>query len=219
MANQKTDNIVFEANKVITNDPIITDTRAYVSGGNTNLAYIEDVYFLNNIFYATNGAEINYCFHIAGGANTASQTGTIYILGNTCVNAKKGLYISDFGSTNRQDYLVANNIFENMSGVNVEVAYAPTNLVDDGNVYTPGADMFAWNNIARSNMTDWQSANVNAGANSSECLTTFSSPVEFYLKASDTCASNTGINISAYTTVDFDGVTRSSSFAGALRQK
>ena len=217
------DNIVIDRNKfTLTTDywrrnfPYSQPLGLRIEGGPTRANTVKNVRITNNFFYSADGWEA--CIRSDAGNNEGTQPGTITIAGNSCRgpfnrSGYHGISITAGGTFPQNNYVFKDNIVANTRGNNrnVGVTFAPSNWVADGNVYdnTTG---FVWNNVTKSNFAAWQAASKQ-DANSKPCSPSFvdSSVGDLHLLNSDTCAKNSGVDITAITTVDIDGQPRPAS--------
>jgi len=169
---------------------------------------LEDVTITNNFLYSTTPNWVA-CIETAVGNNDGVNPGVITIAGNTCVadiSGQAGLYIIDGGYPfPQQNFVIQDNIFDLGPGDrNLYTNFAVINLISDGNVYDTSG--YVWNGAAQATLVDWQTA-TGQDANSNECSPSFVDVAngDLHLLATDTCAIDAGVDISAITNVDFDG--------------
>ena len=185
---------------------------------------VEDATITNNFMYTTVGWR-GGIFSAAGNGG-GPQTGVITIAGNTIYGPftytdqwgfkrDGGIRIIPNASLAhvQQDYVIKSNIIANAgAGKNVEVSYAPTGFVADGNVYDPSAN-FRWNETRHwitIPFSQWKTV-TGQDANSRTGNPVFVNPVagDLHLDPSDTVARGAGVDITGITLVDFDGDLRS----------
>jgi len=167
-------------------------------GGNAGNT-VEDVTITNNFIWDTTANTYETCIETRAGSDTGPNPGTITIAGNTCFGdfADAAFELDSRTSFPKQDYVFKNNIIAGApNGRNVKTDYVVTNWVADGNVFDPDAS---------------ESSSLTYGSSVS-CAPIFvnSAIGDFHLTAADSCAINSGIDITAITTKDLDGETRSS---------
>lgn len=187
------------------------EIRSGGTAGNT----LEDVVITNN-FISTTVLAQEYHIHSFSGSTTGPNPGNITIAGNTFFGDVKtasfrvhNLAGEAFPTLN---YTFRNNITTGLASnhENVTTNYNVTGWVADGNVYDAGADHI-WSGTRETTFAGWQSASGN-DTNSTECDPAFinAGAGDLHLLNNDLCAIGGGVDISAITTKDIDGQTRSS---------
>ena len=192
---------------------------------------LEDATITNNLFTTT--ANYQTAIRCTTGNDIVPQTGTLTIVGNTIYGPleydtqwgfQKGRAILIAPKPNvvhkQQNFVIKNNIIANVgSGKNIEVNYAPTGFVANGNVYDPNGQ-FRWDEIKHwgtISFDKWQAA-TGQDANSKLAVPKFTSPpMDLHLAKGDKAARGFGVDITGITDHDFDGNPRkaSSPTAGA----
>jgi hypothetical protein len=186
---------------------------------------VEDATITNNFFYTSRpgcrGGVIS-----GAGNGTGPQIGTITIAGNTICGPFT--YDDIWGTKNasgitivpnpslpyvQQDYVIKNNIIGEAidTDKNIEVSYAPTGWVANGNVYDPNA-AFRWDETQHwvtISFSEWQTqTGQDANSTLGEPLFVDDANYDFHLDPNDTVARGKGVDISGITDHDYDGDTR-----------
>ena len=150
-----------------------------------------------------------------------TQPGTITIVGNTIWGLLDqnsfggpcyGIKIAPTDTYKQENFVIKNNIINKMhpsaSNYNIEVTYAPSNWVANGNVYDANGD-WIWNGTTYTTLASWQS-NSGQDANSVTGYPSFVDDAngDLHLDPNDTVAQGGGVDISGETDHDYDGDTR-----------
>jgi hypothetical protein len=210
--------VLFDRNIVRnTYDPwMYGDMGVRVENGSDPSWTVENVTISNNFFWTTTGWEA--CIWSNAGNDTAANPGTIRIVGNTCAgdfNRYAAIVIGNVDNIAnptfpQQNYGIEDNVVTGLgaSERNVQTSLTPTNLVLNGNVWSPNGT-FVWNKGTASNLTTWKT-NGHEGSASKQCNPAFVNVAsgDLHLAPGDTCAHNAGIDISASTDHDIDGQAR-----------
>ncbi len=180
---------------------------------------VKNVWITNNFFTTSTG--YHTAIKCTGGNGNAPQTGTIHIAGNTMYGPFDSNTIwgphhgAGIGITPVADlpykhnsFVIKNNIIANAGGgKNVEVSYAPTNFIANGNIYNPSVP-FRWNTTdhwVTISFAAWQTA-TGQDANSTLGDPVFvDAPNDLHIDPNDTLVEGAGVDITSITTVDFDG--------------
>ncbi|MBI4402502.1 MAG: phytase, partial [Nitrospirae bacterium] len=176
------------------------------SGSNT----VETLHFTNNMIWSSQ--PVYSCIRsLASSSQQAiEQNNPIEIVGNTCFLNENGvgsIAIRRGGGTYpRQNYVIRNNAVSGLASgrIDISTSYVPSGWSADGNVYDPDG-VYVWNGTTQTTLTGWRSAS-GGDANSRECTPTFvnSASGDLHLMSTDTCALDTGVDVSTITTVDLD---------------
>ena len=184
-----------------------------------------DIFITNNVAYNTsNGALTTFITEGRGWSAGVTYTGTMYVVGNTIISTDSNgdgfsIFNWDGSQTIKPDnYELKNNIvyFGSDTGrENIEVDWAPSGFVAEGNVWA-SAGTFQWNGgTVRSIIDDWQDdlggcPGSGNDCDSFECVPSFvnTGTYDFHLASGDTCAKDQGVDISSITTVDYDNQVR-----------
>jgi len=180
-------------------------------GGASNT--IEDVTITNNFIWDTTANTWDACIYSEAGSTSGPNPGTITIAGNTCFGdmGTAAYFIDDRASVPKQNYVFKNNIAAaTNSGTNMRIDYGILNWDADGNVFDPAGN-YSWSGGNQSSISAWRTAS-GQDANSTECDPAFvnAGAGDLHLLNNELCAINGGIDITAITTKDLDGQTRSS---------
>ena len=189
---------------------------------------VEDATITNNFMYTTTSG---WRGGISSGAGngTGPQIGTITIAGNTICGpftyvdmygTKRASAITVVPKTDlaykQQDYVIKNNVIgEAIDGdKNIEVSYAPTGWVANGNVYDPDA-VFRWDETQHwvtISFSEWKTeTGQDANSTLDEPLFVDDANYDYHLDPNDTVAQGKGVDISGIVDYDYDGDTRDSS--------
>ncbi len=226
---RKTDNILIDRNVFLrtytgwdSGGICVSVLGSRPSDANEATDILEDATITNNFFTATTGYEVG--IRCETGNNIVPQTGTLTIAGNTIYGPFEYESIWGFRSGSailltpkdvvykQQNYVIKNNVIANTgSGDNIELDYAPTGLIANGNIYDPSGQ-FRWDETQHwvtLSFSQWQAA-TGQDANSKLAVPTFiNAPDDLHLSAADTVAIGFGVDITAITDHDFDGDPRS----------
>lgn len=171
--------------------------------------YLDDLKVYNNIIIETTGENIRWGIYLDGGGNdTTNFSGTYEFVGNTIWGDFSGAGdIVEFADnyTYNADVVWKNNIIAGTtgaSGENIRFDFADSNFTGGNNVYDDTED-YVWQGVSKTTVGDW---NTSSGDSGTECDPTFINPSNgnAHLDSSDTCAQDTGANVSGYITTDFD---------------
>ncbi|KKK42778.1 hypothetical protein LCGC14_3169500, partial [marine sediment metagenome] len=104
------------------------------------------------------------------GNDAETQPGSVTIVGNTIYGIRAqnqwtgpcyGIRITSTMTYKQQNFVIKNNIINKMhptaSNYNIEVTYAPSNWVANGNIYDANGD-WKWNGTRSTSLASWQSA-------------------------------------------------------------
>lgn len=213
------DDILFDRNRVLQSfggAPAIFMVSAKLSGTLSNqLNTTEDLTFTNNYFISKN-AVVEGCIGGLLGNDAGVNPGTITFAGNTCIGPWAGAGANFEGGGNNfphQNFVLRNNIFSDRgaSAYQVSLNYGPTGWLSNGNIFE-GSSGWRWFFAPQASLAAWQAAS-GGDASSRVCTPTFvdSTARDYHLDLSDTCARNSGVNITAVAPVDWDGDSRSAS--------
>ena len=175
----------------------------------------------NNFMYNWNESDSDAGFYAAvictAGNDDTTQPGSVTIAGNTMYGLRTeneftgpcyGIYIAPTRTYKQQNFVIKNNIIHQMHGTsnnfNIEVTYAPSNWVANGNVFDANG-AWKWNGTKYTTLSGWQTAS-GEDANSSVGDPNFvdEANADLHLHASDTAATGAGVDISSITDHDYD---------------
>lgn len=89
----------------------------------------------------------------------------------------------------------------------IEIHHNPSNYIDNGNVFSNIAD-YTWNTSTGLTFAAYKSNSGNvASVSVDSCVPTFLSASDYHQTAGS-CAIASGVDVTAYTPVDFDGENR-----------
>jgi hypothetical protein len=221
---RRVDNIVFDANDVHSSFDWSYNQWVQIHSGPSTTLNVATVSLTNNIFVqgdVTPGSNTTFLWSYAGN-NGGAQTGSITLAGNTFYGPSTAAtwVIGDNGwvtppSYPQQNYVIKDNIIAGLGAgsLNISTSYAPSNWTVDHNVYhnDPTGARFRWNNGSTTAFAAWQTNSGGDTHSTASCPPAFvAAPNDLHLQSTDTCARDTGTNIGAITTVDYDGDTRPS---------
>lgn len=193
---------------------VFGDWGLLVEAGNSVADSVEDVYITNNRFSSTQGWEA--CLWLRPGNPSGADPSNIRVAGNTCygaINRHAALTIGNAEGAEPafpgQTFTIQDNVFAALGSVlAVDWQYSPSSWIANGQAYDASATF----RITGTGHTfaSWKTA-TGQDAASKQCTPSFvaASTGNFRLVDADTCADAAGVDISAITTVDHDGVTRS----------
>ena len=171
----------------------------------------ENVTITNNFFSFT---QQNARPIVSSAGNTQSeQPGVVTIAGNTFHGPgfgsnHKGIIIGYVTMPYPQnDFVVRNNIIANVgsSNRNIQVFYAPTRWIANGNVYD-SSGRYTWSGSTMTSFTSWKSVTgQDAGSKTGSPMFVDGPAGDLHLDPSDTVARGFGVDISDITEWDFDG--------------
>ncbi len=217
------DDLVFDSNRFETEfvrrDGVILSNALFDGSTDSATNTIEDVRITNNYFVKKGAGQADSCIWINAGNSTGVNPGAVVFAGNTCI----GPYFYQAVGVQRytggpsltfpmQRVRLFNNIFRvlNTSGGNVFVDFVHSDWQANGNVYDTDTVGWRWNASYPATLASWQTASGSQDLLSEVCTPAFedSNALDFHLSPSDSCAFHRGVDISSYTTRDFDGDTR-----------
>lgn len=212
-----TDNVVFDSNRVKiafqNYDPIIIQS-AKTSGSPSNANNTTEDITITNNFILGAAPTIVSCFRSFAGNDAGANPGAITFSGNTCVGTIQNRAAGIFTGANafpEQDYTFRNNIFASAtSPYFIELGMVLSGWIADGNIYS-GTGIWKWAGTDRATLAIWKAASASDSI-AKQCDPTFVNPAsaDYHLAASDTCARDSGIDITATVPLDYDGDARSS---------
>ena len=184
---------------------------------------VGNVTITNNLMSSTIGWDA--CVQALPGNDVAPPPGQVIIAHNTCVakisRSSVGMITIGKDADNQpqmnfmqQNFVIKNNIIDGLNDrdKNLFVAYLPSGLDSDSNVYD-GLGKYVLQDGGTthevSSLSEWQNVS-GEDATSKECNPLYADPGagDYRLNVGDTCAKDSGVDLSAITTVDVDGQPR-----------
>lgn len=204
------DNNIFDGNHIEFNRPVggMSLYGFIVGGGVTDTQVVADAGFMNNVFVASGAVSMLRCADFGIGSNVVTQPGTMTFVGNTCIGngGNQGIFTSSTGTNKRDNFVILNNIIDGYA-VGVETHHSPSSYLDNGNIFSNVTD-YTWNNSTGLNFAAYKSNSGNAlSVSVDNCVPTFVGAGDYHQTAGS-CGIASGVDITGYTPVDFDGETR-----------
>ena len=195
-----------------------------VSGGSDPNETTEDITITNNFISSVSDIGLYVGIHSGAGNDSGPQPGTITIAGNTIYGLAwmnqwtgpcYGIKIATTKAYPQNGFVIKNNIVTKMNDANenynVEVTYAPTSFVANGNIYSDDGE-WIWDGNVCATLSDWQTASgQDANSQTGDPLFVDDANGDLHIHPNDTLVEGAGVDITDITTVDIDGDARPSS--------
>lgn len=216
------DDIVFDSNRhegrFERRDSVVLSNAINDGSVDSATNTIEDARITNNFLMYRGTSQGDSCIWLNAGNSTAVNPGTVVIAGNTCVGPYyyHGIGVEDYTGGPAltfpvQNVRLFNNIIQvsNPLGRNIHSTTAPSGWQAGGNIYDANTLGWRWGGSYPATLSTWQAA-TGQDTLADTCIPSLIDLLNFdlHLSPTDSCARSRGVDISTYTTRDFDGDTR-----------